>query len=207
MDADSFLDALESETQTELSRLGSSKALYADTRGEMDEPSVRRAAADRAHAASETFESWTDDASGDAVSLFDSTATRERDHRETLADGLDDYEPDGPPAVQAALRECSGSVERAGGFVGWALSAGKHAEQLVGFFVGQASPQVAQSMREVRDDHESALEDGLDLLASVCDGDDDWENALDAAGRVIEADYTAYVETLESLGVNPKPVC
>jgi rubrerythrin len=207
MNAQEFVDAVREDSKTPLSRLGASKALYADTAGEMDDEGVLAAAADRAHHAAETFEAWAAEEEGEVADLFSAAAETERGHAETAADEHGDYEPGDPPGVQAYLRELEGTVERVGAFVGWALAAGNNADQVVGYFVGQASPMTASTFRDVSDDYDEHAERASESLESVCDGDDDWERARESAGEAIDADYDEYFETLEGLGVNPKPVC
>ncbi len=70
MTAADLIDAVRDDQQTELSRLGSSKTLYADTRGEMEPDVVLAAAAAREQAAHETFDAWSDDANDDAAALL-----------------------------------------------------------------------------------------------------------------------------------------
>jgi hypothetical protein len=206
MNAQEFVDAVREDNKTPLSRLGASKALYADTAGEMDDDAVLAAAADRARHAAETFETWADEAEGEAADLFAAAAETERDHAETAADERGDDEPGDPPGVQTHLRDVEGTVERLGAFVGWALAAGNNTDQVVGYFVGQASPMTAGTFRDLSDDHDDFLERASAVLDAVGEGDD-WERAREAAGEAIAADYDDYFETLESLGVNPKPVC
>ncbi|WP_123536108.1 rubrerythrin family protein [Halosimplex salinum] len=204
MEPQEFVETVRDENATPLSRLGSSKALYADTEGEMDEESVLQSTADRAHYAAETFDEWADEAEGDVADLFADAAATERDHADAAADEGDEYEPGEAPAVQEHLRTVDGTAERLGAFVGWALAASNNADQVVGFFVGQASPRTASTFRAFGDDYDGYVERASDLLASA---EGDWDAALEAAGEAVEADYDDYFETLESLGVNPKPVC
>ncbi|WP_459194566.1 rubrerythrin family protein [Halosimplex sp. J119] len=207
MDSQEFAETVRDEAATPLSRLGSSKALYADTEGEMDEEAVLRAAADRAHYAAERFDAWADEEDGDVAELFADAAETERDRADAAADEHGDYEPGEEPAVQGHLAGVEGTIDRLGAFVGWALAAGNNVDQVVGFFVGQASPRTASTFRSFGDDFDDSVESAGDLLEAVCDDEADWERAVDAAVAAIEADYEAYFETLESLGVNPKPVC
>jgi hypothetical protein len=104
------------------------------------------------------------------------------------------------------LRGVEGTVARLGALVGWALTATKNTDQLVGYFVGQADPQTSGTFRDISGEREDYVADATSGLGSVA-ADDDRAAALAAAGEAIQADYDAYVETLESLGVNPKPVC
>jgi rubrerythrin len=205
---DEFTDRVREDNRTALSRLGSSKALYADTSGEMDPEPVLRAAAVAERAAHETFAAWADEESSAAAEAFRTAAEEERDHYEAVLGELDDEEVSVQevPAIQAYLRDLEGTVERAGGFVGRTVAAEKSKEQLVGFFVGQADPQTSRTFRGMGDDLDAQLDRGRDLLAEVCD-DEDWERALDAASGAIQAAYEEYTERLESMGVNPKPVC
>ncbi|WP_436923296.1 rubrerythrin family protein [Halosimplex amylolyticum] len=206
MDSQEFVETVRDEAATPLSRLGSSKALFADTEGEMEDDAVLQAAADRAHFAAERFDAWADGEADAVADLFADAAETERDHAEAAADEHGDYEPGETPAVQAHLANVDGTVERLGAFVGWALAAGNNADQVVGYFVGQASPRTASTFRAFGDDYDEYVATGSDLLEEVCD-DETWSDAVEAATATVDADYEDYFETLESLGVNPKPVC
>ncbi|ELZ27730.1 hypothetical protein C475_07410 [Halosimplex carlsbadense 2-9-1] len=207
MDSQEFVESVRDEAATPLSRLGSSKALYADTEGEMDDDAVLGAVADRAHFAAENFDGWADEESGEVSELFADAAATERDHAEAAADERGEYDPGEQPAVVTHLGGVSGTAERLGAFVGWALAAGNNADQVVGYFVGQASPRTASTFRAFGDDYDEYVERASDLLADACESADDWDDAVAAAAGAVEADYEAYFETLEALGVNPKPVC
>ncbi|GGL69630.1 rubrerythrin family protein [Halocalculus aciditolerans] len=208
MDASEFTEHVREANETALSRLGSSKSLYAATGGEMDTEDVLHAAADAERAAAETFEQWAATSEGVPAGVYTATAEEEREHYETVAGELDDHEPgDAVSAMQAALRDLTDPVERVGGYVGRLEATDKSKEQYVGFFVGQADPQTAQLFRGLRDDLDGQRDRIDDLLDAVCEDDADVERALDAASTVIQAAYDEYTEQLESLGVNPKPVC
>jgi rubrerythrin len=213
MNADEFLDTVRDDNETALSRLGSSKSLYAETEGEMEPAVVFRAAAEAEHAASETFRQWADDGEAESVrEAFADFAEQERDHYEQVVGRLDgetpdDHEPGEVPAIHEYLRDLDADPARVGGFLGRTLASEKSKEQMVGFFVGQADPQTAQLFRDLGDDLDGQLERGRELLAEVCESDEDWETALEAASGAIQAAYDEYTETLEGMGVNPKPVC
>lgn len=209
MNRDDFLDAVRAANDTALSRLGSSKSLYAATGGEMEPDAVYRAAADAEHAAAETFQAWADDTDDEAVrEAFETTANEEREHYETVAAKLDDHDPgDDISAMQTYLRDLDDPIDRVGGFLGRTLATKKSKEQLTGFFVGQADPQAAQLFRDLKGDLDDQFERGLDLLADLCADDPDWERAQDAASGAIQAAYEEYTESLETMGINPKPVC
>ncbi len=206
MDGAELIDSVRAEKETALSRLGSSKSLYAATRGEMDEPSVRAALATDARAAREVLRSWSnDETSADAADLFADAADDAADHRADVASDATDL-PEAS-AMYDALGDYESTVPRLGGFVGWTLVLGKTLDQMVGFFVGNADPMAADDFRSVRSDLEAQRETAVDLLDRLCDTDADWEAAEAAATDVVEAAYEEYVTTLESMGVEPKNVC
>jgi rubrerythrin len=214
MNPDEFLDTVRDENETALSRLGSSKSLYAATEGEMDSDEVFRAAAASEHAAAETFRDWANDEGSDrrVREAFEKCAEQERDHYERVVGKLDedleaDDVSDAVPAIHAYLRGIEDDPGRVGGFLGRTLASEKSKEQMVGFFVGQADPQTAQLFRDLGDDLDGQLERGRELLAEICEGDEDYERALEAASGAIGTAYDEYTETLEGMGVNPKPVC
>jgi len=203
MTAADLIDAVRDDQQTELSRLGSSKTLYADTRGEMEPDVVLAAAAAREGAAHDTFDVWSDDDHDDAAALFADAATETAERR----DGIDADPADRTPAMHDVLDDLDGAAERLGGFVGWSLVDKKVKEQYTGFFTGQADPQTASTFRSAGSDVVALREEAADLLGAVCESDDDWDAAEAAAVDVISTAYDEYFETLEDLGVNPKPVC
>jgi hypothetical protein len=206
MDDTEFLEAVREDQQTELSRLGSSKSLYADTGGEMEADPVLGAIATQLSHAADTFEGWADEESGPAADLFAETADTVGEHHGTVADEGDD-EPGPAPAVVDYLRDLDTTVERVAGLVGWALVTENKVGQAVGFFVGQASPGTASSFRTVRDDVGGAVDDGAAVLVAVCEDESDWDLASEAATGAVAAAYDEYVADLEAQGVNPKPVC
>jgi hypothetical protein len=194
MDPTDFADRVRSAVKTELSRLGSSKSLYADTEGEMEPDAVLATVADTAHHAAATFEGWG--------GPFEAAAAGERERYEAVSAELDGHEPGAVPAVVAALDGASDGAERRGAAAGYALVAGEKAGQATGFFTGQADPQTASLFRGIRGEYE-------DLREQVVEGLDegDADPAVEAAVAVVEAAYDEYVDRLESMGVNPKPVC
>jgi hypothetical protein len=201
MDAAEFTEAVRDDHETPLSRLGSSKWVYALTGGEMAGEAVESAWAREAGAGRETFAAWADEATSDAAAeTFAGVA-------ETLGDsGGGESPPETPPAYET-LAGLSGTAERAGGLLGWALVAEKTLAQVVGFFVGDADPTTANTYREYRSAVEAERSAAEALLDEVCDDDAAWTAAREGADAVVEAAYADYVETLESMGVKPKNVC
>ncbi|OLZ42267.1 rubrerythrin family protein [Natrinema saccharevitans] len=208
-DPDEFVETVSDDNQTALSRLGSSKSLYADTGGEIDTEPVLEATADAEYAAWQTFLEWADDEADDeARAAFEQTAEEEQDHYETVDGKLDgEYEPTETPQLHAYLRDREDTVERVGALVGRILASQRSKDQVVGYFVGDADPQTASLFRGFGEDLDDQLERATDLLGEVCEADDDWERAEEAASGAIQAAYDEYVETLEGMGANPKPVC
>ena len=206
MDGAELVDRVQAEEETALSRLGSSKALYAATRGEMDEESVRAALAADSRAARQTFRTWAEnETSADAADLFRDAADDAVDHQADVAPDADDRFD--ASAVYDALDDYESTVSRLGGFVGQTLVLGKTLDQMVGFFVGNADPSAAQDFRSVRSDVETQRDAAIDLLDVLCNTDADWDAAEQAATGVVETAYDEYVTTLESMGVEPKNVC
>jgi len=206
-----FLDDVRTDNKTALSRLGSSKALYAETDGDIEADTVLRAAAIAEDTARETFEQWADDEANEAAAgLFADLADQEADHYETVAGKLDDAPDAGDadlPAIQSTLRGFESTVERVGGLVGRCLVAKKSKEQYTGYFVGDADPRTASVFRGLGGDVEDQLDRAAELIESVCETAEDVDRAREAAGEAIQAAYDEYTDSLESMGVNPKPVC
>lgn len=209
MNADEFVETVRTENGTELSRLGSSKSLYAATGGEMSADAVLEAAANAEYDAHETFSAWAADEDHDAArEAFAATATEEKAHYEQVRERLSAFDPAlEPSAMQEVLRDAEDTVPRAGALLGRTLATERSKSQLTGFFVGQADPQTAGVFRKLKADVEDQLARATDLLDDVCESDDDWERAAAAATEAIEAAYGEYAESLEDMGVNPKPVC
>ncbi|MFC4541003.1 rubrerythrin family protein [Halosolutus amylolyticus] len=209
-DSDAFVETVREENQTALSRLGSSKSLYADTGGDIDTGPVLEATADAEHAAWQTFSGWADDEDHDAAhEAFERTAEEEQGHYETVLDelGTDSYEPASVPELHEYLRGRESTIDRVGALIGRILASQRSKDQVVGYFVGDADPQTAGVFREFGDDLDEQLDRAADLLETVCESDADEERALEAASGAIEAAYDEYVENLEAMGANPKPVC
>jgi hypothetical protein len=200
MDGSTLDSRLRDDYETELSRLGSSKWLYALTGGDLDGDAIRAVAdADAGHAA-ETFGAWDDGPAGD---LFAAVAESAADHRDRIdADATSDVDRPLYDAVDG-----DDAPTRLGALFGWSTVAGKTLSQMVGFFVGDANPAAADAFRGIRDDVDDHREDALGALEEHCGVDDDWERAEAAAAAVVEAAYDEYVEKLEAMGIKPKNIC
>lgn len=209
MDAEAFLESVESSTTTELDRLASSKSLIALTDASLDRGPVLTVAAGRERAAAEAFEAWAETADEPARTTFEGVAARHRGNlQEILA--LEDS-PDSPPAstepMHASLPDNEDPIERAAALVARSLVDERITKQVVGFFVNEADRIAADQFRDVRESMNASRDAGLELLASICASDDDWDRAAATAEATIQAAYDNYVDVLEGMGVNPKPVC
>ena len=209
MTPEEFAETVRTENETALSRLGSSKALYADTEGAMDANEVLRAATTAEFHARETFAQWADSETHDgARQAFETTAAEEGEHYGLVTERLDGtHEPGDTPAIQESLRTQTDTIGRAGAFFGRTIATDESKSQLVGFFVGQADTSGADLFREIGGDVDDQSERAKEVLGEVCDDAADWERAREAAGDAIQSAYDEYTETLEEMGVNPKPVC
>lgn len=207
MNADDFRDAVETDRATELDRLGSSKRLVAVTGADLATETVLRSAAESEAAAASVFEEWAADSDGAASEAFEEWAATEREHYERVAGELGEDVAAEPGAVHDYLREQTDTVTRAGAAVGRGLVAGRTLSQFVGFFVNDADQPRATLFRELKADTESDSAAAADLLASVCESDDEWERAEDAAVGAIDAAYEEYVDALNEMGVDAKSVC
>lgn len=209
MTPETFTERVETQNRTALSRLGSSKSLFAATAGEMDVQPVLRAAATAEHHAAVTYRGWAEDETTErAREVWTSTAAEEDDHYERVIAELNEaHEPGDPPAIHQYLRGLTQTHTRAGGFVGRTLAADRSKSQFTGFFVGQAEPGLAAVFRDLGGDLDDQRDRGLTLLDAVCGSETAWDEAAAAAEEAIQAAYEEYVSALEGMGVNPKPVC
>lgn len=209
MDAADFRARVETERQTELDRIGSSKRLVALTDASLDDETVLHTAAASEAAATAVFEEWAADAGGDAAETFASFAEREHEHHERICAELgDDVDVEADPgAVHDTLEALDGVLERAGGVVGRGLVAERTLTQFVSYFVNQADEQRADLFRDLKAETKMDTEAAVTLLESTVDSDEDWERAVDAALEVVDAAYEEYVEALDSMGVNAKSIC
>ncbi|WP_336034638.1 rubrerythrin family protein [Halobacterium yunchengense] len=207
MDADDFPARVETERQTELDRLGSSKRLVALTAATLDDETVLCTAAASEAAAASVFADWAADADGDAADAFAAMADTERDHYGRVAGELGADVDAEEGAVHEFLRDLDATVERAGGVVGRGLVADRTLTQFVSYFVNQADEARADLFRDLTAETAADTERAVDLLAAAADSDEDWERALEAAVGAVDAAYEEYVDALEAVGVDAKSVC
>ena len=204
MNGDDLASELRDDHETEFSRLGSSKAMYALTAGEMDGDSVRTAAAADAVAFAAVLDGWAEDADDATGTLVTDLAKAARDHAAAIAD---DPSADEQLPLYETLAGFDAAPARIGGLLGRYLVLSEYASQMIGFFVGDADPMAANDFREFRSELDAEHDRVVDALDAVCDTDDEWAAARDAAEAMIATAYDDYVETLESMGIKPKNVC
>lgn len=209
MDGSEFSQRVRDGNETELSRLGSEKALVATTNATLDRETVLEQAATAELRAAETFEQWAaDEETASAADAFAEAAKRERDHYEQVCE-LGDIEVMDPEAdaLHSYLREREETVERvAAGLVARPLVASRTLLQVINFFVNEAASATADTFREIRSDTDDQVESGASVLVEICE-DEEWEQAERAAEEAIEKAYREYADTLEGMGLDPKPVC
>lgn len=210
MNGSEVVAAVREDAQTELDRLGSEKALVAATTANLERTAVLAAAAGAEARARDTFEAWVDDESHDAAhDAFAAAAATEADHHDRVVDRLDDApEAPDPDALHEYLRGLDDTVARVGaGLVGRSLASSRSLLQFVNFFVNEADATAADLFREMRADSDDMVDRGAELLDVVCEADADYRRAHDAAVEAVEIAYREYAEQLETMGLDPKPVC
>ena len=209
MDSAALLDGARTEVETELDRLGSEKSLLAATEARLEPDPVLVTAAAMLRTARETLAAWADSATdGTAADALQTTA-------DALTDGLDrvtaDLEGDGEDvaALDAPLLhlDADSDIARvAAGTLGVPLVLDRLFLQVVSFFVNEADGPRADLFRDLRTDTDAMLTTGQSALDELC-ADDDWDDAETAAVAVVDAAYDDYVERLEAMGFDPRPIC
>jgi len=200
MDAGATIDAVRDRTETERNRLGSDKALIAATDATLEADAVLAAAAARESGVATTLDQWATEADSDVATQFEAAATAAAERADRLdvaagdADGFIGY-----------LETVDGTARRVGaGLVAAPLVADRFYLQVVSFFINEADEGRADTFREIRQEA-SALADGETALERLSESER--ETAAAAATEAIEAAYDDYAETLEAMGLDPKPIC
>lgn len=210
MDTPPLRDVVEREKRTELDRLGSSKYLIALTDADLSESTILRAVAESECLARETFRALAADETDDrAREAFETVAEQEAEHYDRVCDRLGERpEPDHAGAVHGYLREREDAVARVGGtLIGRPLVSLRAHTQVVGFYVNEADEAGANLFRDLKTETDAELDLGVDVLADVCETDEDLERAQATAEYVVQLAYDEYADSLTELGVNPKSVC
>jgi hypothetical protein len=215
MNGEQLRTAVSESEGTALSRLGSDKYLIAATGATLETPAVLAVGAASAATGRDCFDAWAEASEGGVADAFAAAADEERDQYDRIVAEMDgDF---GDPAadhsaaedpVREVLERQDRTIERvAAGFVGRGLVRERTTLQVVNFFINEGDEGRADLFRTVRGSAADDAEVGGDLLEMLCEDDADWERARVAAESVVEVAYEDYASTLESMGVNPKPVC
>ncbi|RXK46356.1 hypothetical protein [Halorientalis pallida] len=207
MDGQQLLDRVRENERTALERLGSDKALLAATGADLDTDTVLGvlAATELFHA--DAFRRWSEETDDERVAEAFETATETAgDHADRLDADLEAI-PD-ESGLETGVGGQDDDVTRAGaGLVGASLVLDRILLQAVNFFVNEADERRADLIREVRTGADDRRDAGLALLEDSCGSDEEWERAATAAEAAVAAAYDDYVEALEGMGIDPKPVC
>ncbi|MBV0924003.1 transcription antitermination protein [Halomicroarcula limicola] len=205
MDAADTLDAVREASASELERLGSDKLLVAVTGADLTSDAVREAAITRERGRASALAAWADESGGATANRFADAASAATERVDRIA-GDDataaDAETD---ALSGHLETVDGTAERVGaGLVAVPLVADRFYLQVVSFFVNEADEESADTFREIR----AAAGDlgaARDALAEL--DDEGRETARDAAIEAIGVAYEEYAETLNGMGLDPRPIC
>lgn len=210
MDEMEFVDRVRSSNERALDRLGSEKALVATTAGSLDRATVLETAAAAEARAVETFDQWLADETGDhAREAFETARDREREHRDRVVafGDLSSVEPE-PDPLHEHLRDLDDTVDRvASGLVARPLVGSRTFLQVINFFTNEADEDGAALFRELRAETDEQIDQGAEVVETVCRSDEDWDRASTAASETIDVAYDEYAERLEGMGIDPKPVC
>jgi hypothetical protein len=207
MNGQTLVENIRQERQTELERLGSDKALLAATNADLESRTVLAVVAATTGSLRETFDSWAGAADGDVADAFAAAAETTGETTDTLQAELDDGAAEGPASV-AVLETFEAERARiGGGLIGHGLVFDRLLLQVINFFVNEADERHADQFRDVRAAANGRIQSGAALLDDVIEREPDWDRPAAAAHQVVEAAYEEYVETLNGLGIDPKPVC
>jgi hypothetical protein len=201
MDADATIAAVEAETTTECNRLGSDKVLIAATGATLEDDAVWSAMATREAGVADALTGWSETQRDAGVGgAFERAATAAADRRDRI-----DATPDDTDALSAHLGTTGGTPERVGaGLVAVPLVFDRLYLQAVSYFVNEADEHSADAARELRTGA-SDLDPAREALAAL--SEDKRERARDAAVAAVGVAYMEYADTLEAMGLDPKPVC
>ena len=200
MDAGATIDAVRDRTETERDRLGSDKVLIAATDATLETEAVLTAASTRESGLADILGRWADESDSDVATQFGAAAEAAAERADRI--DADAGDPDG---FIDHLETVSGTARRVGaGLVAAPLLADRFYLQVVSFFINEADEQRADTFREIRGEA-SALDDGETALRQLSESER--EVAAAAATEAIEAAYDDYAETLEAMGLDPKPIC
>jgi rubrerythrin len=192
--------AIAVRTAPTLKTVETADLIPASTTGDRRPEPILRAAADSEAAARDTFDRWADDEAHDRVQrAFERVADQERDHYARLTAFLDDHEePSAPGPLHASLRGRRGTIERvAAGMIGRVVVSQRVQGGLVECLDRQGEREMADCVRDLRDETMAVRETGETLLDRCCSSADDWHLARAAA------EYTVTVAAEAAVDADP----
>ncbi len=200
------VDEVESTAGTELDRLGSEKSLIAATDANLEADAVLGVVADDLATARRVLDEWADAADDpDVADALAAAASHFEDATDEVTAHLD-REPAADADVEDYLAGADDDLDRAGaGLLGVPLVLDRTLLQVVSFFVNEAATSEADLARDIRATCDEVLDLGRELLADR--EETERERAKSAAVDVIRDAYDDYVETLDGMGLDPKPIC
>jgi hypothetical protein len=210
MNGDELVAAVRTERATELDRLGSEKAVVGVTGAQLEMGPVLSAAARLLDGGEAALADWADATDHEAVgAAFTDAAETLAGHRDALLAIHEAATAEGePPFLVDELRTAERTPERvAAGLVAFPLVAERLCLQVINFLVNEGDRTHADTVREARSDLQAMPDAAADLLDEVCADDGDWVTGQQAATDAVGIAYDEYAETLEEMGLDPKPVC
>jgi hypothetical protein len=203
---ESFEDAVRAACTTELDRLSGDKVLLAATDATLERAAVLGALRRSFGRAAVQSEAWSRTAEAPVGAVLAEAADGFGAAGADLAEDAASDPPDGPTVL--TLGDPQGALARAGACcVAVPLLLDGLALQGVSFFVNEADTSRADRCRAARDALDEIGDDATATLAEACADEADRSAVVDGAVAAIEASYATYVESLEDMGLDPKPIC
>lgn len=189
---------------TQLDRLSGDKVLLAATGATLEREVVVGALRRGLREAADWGETWAMEADDTVAPILQDAAEGFQAADDTLAGGGD---PLAGPTLLAHGDPESGLARSGACGVAAPLVLDGLGLQGVSFFVNEADTARADRCRAVRDTLAETRETVTTALESVSEDEADREAVTRGAIAAVEATYARYVETLEEMGLNPKPIC
>lgn len=206
MDARHVREHVEMEMETELNRLGSDKVLLAATGANLSTDAVLGVVYDGLHRHHTRLTDWgMDTPRGELATAFKSAAASVASIR-----GLFSQDDETGSAERQLLRfdDPETPCERAGaGLIAGPLILDRLGLQAVSFFVNEAAQERADRCRKMRASMGTIIDESLSAIDEECGEASAMEAVQTGATRTIQESYGMYAETLQDMGLDPKPVC
>lgn len=212
MDAATLLAEVRADNETALERLGSEKSLLAATEARLETDAVLTTTAAVLSAARDGVDQWAGTVIGnEAIETLETAAARLEEAYERVAAELDDADDTELTLASVDVPyldfSVEGDVQRvAAATIALPLVLDRLFLQGVSFFVNEADNARADLFRDLRAMTDDLLAEGKDRLDQLCD-EQGWDRASEAIETTIEAAYDDYVQRLDAMGFDPKPIC